>query len=1212
MKPWGKCLHNCVGYSPFVARRSAMPWSASVLVLLLLSFSLAGCSNHASFNAIHVTRAIHVNGSVFGGEQPVVGGLIQLYAVGTTGDGSAATPLISATVTTSDGSAAMNSNANDGNANNSLPMGTFAITGEYTCPTPSSEVYLVSTGGNPGLGLGTNDNLTLMAAMGQCGSLSSSTYVVLNELTTVSTVAALSNFITSYGNVGSGSSDSSLLQSAFSSVNEYANIATGTVPGPALPAGYSAPSIALQTVGDIVAACVNSTGGVAGDGSPCGQLFTLATISGNPAPTDTVGAIVNILHQPSVNVAQIFALLSANGPFQPTLSAAPTNWALPITSNTATQLAFTAPPSDTVAGSPISPAVAVVIEDASGNLQTWATNTVTLAIGANPGGGSLSGSTSVNAINGVATFSGISINDADFGYTLVASSAGLSGATSGIFNITVAKSTPTVSAWPSASALTYGQTLVSSMLTGGAASVPGAFTWTAPATAPPLGTSVQGVTFTPTDTIDYNSVTGSVELTVAPAPTIAYVSASSTNCNQTNASFGTACQLTAPTTANNLVVVGLSWQNTYASISEVAGNVSGSYFIPYSEECNSGNVCAAVLLCVNCAAITNVTPTFSDSTVYELNVSEYSGVAWVGITNGDEESSTAPGLNYTTGDANDWVVTETASLGDAGIPAAGAGNLRVANLSGQTSSDVAGALIDNVVATPGTLATTANINPGIWSAAGVELRTAAPKTYIWPDCDATDPCVIHHRDTVAYGTSGDTLSPPFNMWVQPSLPNNLLKLTITHPSEITIGPIVDNNNNTWANGAGVTDPINANTVETFYVCGAATGVNALQIPWTGDLEPFSLVQISYDEISGISTSSCSDGASGTHNVQGAIQPGPITPSQSGDLIYTYGIDTAGGAEEGYPSGWEMADDSSALIMEAPFENFAESVRVYPSTAAINPTLYVWAMDVAEKDDWSIVDQAFKASSGAGTQPPAGHAWVVREMQYYNDSISPLSYLTFPTNGNAVVLQTSNPEIEASLAGIADNLGSTYVLNPVADQYSDPQQYAACLDAGGVAKDRTLTWPTAQQETHVDWYDIAGAKQSTGSGCIGTMTNTNYYEQNDPANSNVVGDPVVTATLNGSAYSVLFTASYVGQGPPAGPCISGGVAPPNCTGDMTIFSMNSIWAQGMQDGSHWYSGDPFGYWYTNSTSPFSVDYLMANGTGSQGLDGAAIEILGQIP
>ncbi len=417
--------------------RSSLPLTlasaSSALLLLLVAVGLSGCANKGYTSPVDGNG---VSGAVIGGQNPVTGSTIQIYAVGSAGDGSAAMPLISATLTTSDGSNTMDSNANPGNSNNNLSAGSFTIPpGDYTCPSGSAEVYMVSKGGNPGLGTGVNANLTLMTGLGQCGNLSSSSYIVVNELTTVSSLAALSNFAASYSALGSGSGDASQLQAQFSEVNEYTNTGNGTVPGPTLPAGYSASSTAIQTLGDIVAACVNSAGGVAGDNSACGNLFSLATISGNPAPTDTVGAVINILNQPSVNVFPIFALLPANNPFEPTLSSAPTTWQLPITSSTATQLAFTAGPSSTAAGSPIT-SITVTIENASSAPQTSATNAVTLAIGANPSNGTLSGTTTVNAVNGVATFTGLNINKTGTGYTLTASATGLTGATSGTFNIT--------------------------------------------------------------------------------------------------------------------------------------------------------------------------------------------------------------------------------------------------------------------------------------------------------------------------------------------------------------------------------------------------------------------------------------------------------------------------------------------------------------------------------------------------------------------------------------------------------------------------------------------------------------------------------------------------------------------------------------------------------------------------------------------------------
>jgi hypothetical protein len=89
------------------------------------------------------------------------------------------------------------------------------------------------------------------------------------------------------------------------------------------------------------------------------------------------------------------------------------------------------------------------------------------------------------------------------------------------------KTTPTVTVWPTASTIIYGQTLASSVLTPvtaavpGNASVAGTFTWTAPTTAPGAGTPSESVTFTPTDTTDYNTVTSTVTVTVSKAtPTV--------------------------------------------------------------------------------------------------------------------------------------------------------------------------------------------------------------------------------------------------------------------------------------------------------------------------------------------------------------------------------------------------------------------------------------------------------------------------------------------------------------------------------------------------------------------------------------------------------------------------------------------------------------------------------------------------------------------
>jgi hypothetical protein len=109
------------------------------------------------------------------------------------------------------------------------------------------------------------------------------------------------------------------------------------------------------------------------------------------------------------------------------------------------------------------------------------------------------------------------IGTANQGFTFTPSDTALYSAVSGTVSVTVTPVAPSVTTWPTASAISYGQSLASSLLTGGSASVPGTFTFTSPATLPGVGTAVQGVTFTPADTVTYSAVYGTVSVTVNKA-----------------------------------------------------------------------------------------------------------------------------------------------------------------------------------------------------------------------------------------------------------------------------------------------------------------------------------------------------------------------------------------------------------------------------------------------------------------------------------------------------------------------------------------------------------------------------------------------------------------------------------------------------------------------------------------------------------------------
>jgi DNA-binding beta-propeller fold protein YncE len=98
------------------------------------------------------------------------------------------------------------------------------------------------------------------------------------------------------------------------------------------------------------------------------------------------------------------------------------------------KLAFQMQPTNTNTASTFS--VTVAIQDNLGGATT-STATVTLGFAANPGSATLQGVTSVAAVSGLATFTGLSIQTPGNGYQLSASSTGIAGTTSNTFNVQV-------------------------------------------------------------------------------------------------------------------------------------------------------------------------------------------------------------------------------------------------------------------------------------------------------------------------------------------------------------------------------------------------------------------------------------------------------------------------------------------------------------------------------------------------------------------------------------------------------------------------------------------------------------------------------------------------------------------------------------------------------------------------------------------------------
>src|SRR5437762_462372 len=192
-----------------------------------------------------------------------------------------------------------------------------------------------------------------------------------------------------------------------------------------------------------------------------------------------------------------------------------------------THLGFTQQPSQTTeAGATITPPVQVAALDASDHVVPGFTGAIGLALEPASNGGTLSGGTPINAVNGIATFPSLSVDKAGTGYTLRATASGLTDATSSAFAVAALPNQSPTAAFPapSCSGLTCSFTDQSSDPDGTIASRQWNFGdgSATSSQANPSHTYAAGGTFTVTLTVtDNQNATGSVSHPVtvtAPPP----------------------------------------------------------------------------------------------------------------------------------------------------------------------------------------------------------------------------------------------------------------------------------------------------------------------------------------------------------------------------------------------------------------------------------------------------------------------------------------------------------------------------------------------------------------------------------------------------------------------------------------------------------------------------------------------------------------------
>jgi len=243
--------------------------------------TITGCSGTMmTAGNLPAAAGTSLHGTAKGGQQPLTGARIYLFAAGATGYASASPSLLNTAIP------AVSTDLSGNGYVLTDTTGSFTITGDWTCAHASDQVYVLATGGNPGLAPGTNNSaIVLMDALGTCSTLSSSTFIVVNELSTVAAVTALQQFMTDGTHVGSSATNPTGLANAFASATNMVDIAAVSA-RTTTPAGNGdVPQTKLHSLANILATCVNTS---AATSAECATLFTAATPSGGTAPANSL------------------------------------------------------------------------------------------------------------------------------------------------------------------------------------------------------------------------------------------------------------------------------------------------------------------------------------------------------------------------------------------------------------------------------------------------------------------------------------------------------------------------------------------------------------------------------------------------------------------------------------------------------------------------------------------------------------------------------------------------------------------------------------------------------------------------------------------------------------------------------------------------------------------------------------------------------------
>jgi len=163
------------------------------------------------------------------------------------------------------------------------------------------------------------------------------------------------------------------------------------------------------------------------------------TLGGTLTGTISAGSNQTTINGPTYSKNDYGVVLTASATSGETLTPGDSA-SFNVNAGNPTKLGLLFQPANSTTSGAIQGPPTVAVQDDAGNIITTSTAAITIAIGTNPGVGTLTGTTVKNASGGIAGFADLHIDQPANGYTLTATSPGLTGVTTNTYNITAAGS----------------------------------------------------------------------------------------------------------------------------------------------------------------------------------------------------------------------------------------------------------------------------------------------------------------------------------------------------------------------------------------------------------------------------------------------------------------------------------------------------------------------------------------------------------------------------------------------------------------------------------------------------------------------------------------------------------------------------------------------------------------------------------------------------